>query len=231
MKSVISAAITAFGLSCAGYLIGSGFVDAHSPQRTVQVKGLAEQKVKANQGQWQIRYKVVNNDLSGLYNNIEAAENEISKFLQNQGFKNQNIAVQPQNINDNQSNSYNANSSVPRYSADGSVAVFTTDVDNILRSTQKVGTLVKNGVVITGTSTQYRYTQLNSIKPNMLLQATANARKAGETFAQQSKSKLGPIKNAKQGLFTITGVNSTYDSASDINKKVRVVSTITFLLN
>ena len=231
MKHIVSAALTALGLSAAGYLIGSGFVDAHLPQRTVQVKGLAEKKVKANQGQWQIRYKVVNNELSGLYQNIENSEKEIATFLRGQGFKPQEIVIQPQNINDNQGNSYSSNNSAPRYSADGSVAVFTSDVDSILKSTQKVGELVKNGVVITGTSTQFRFTKLNTIKPAMLLEATANARKAGETFAQQSKSKLGPIKDARQGLFTISGANSSYDSASEVIKKVRVVSTVTFLLN
>ena len=230
MINTISALIMAFGISCAGYLIGHGYIDAHYPHRTVEVKGLAEKKVRADQAQWQIRYKVVNQKLSGLYNKLESSETIIKNFLKTQGFVETEITVEPQNINDNQANSYNANNNAPRYTADGSIAVFTINVDKILVSSQKVGTLVKNGVVITGTNTQFRYTKLNSIKPEMLLTATTNATKAGQTFAKQSKSKLGPIKTARQGLFTITDLNSNYNSNNDVNKKVRVVSTITFVL-
>ncbi len=77
---------------------------------------------------------------------------------------------------------------------------------------------------------QFRFTKLNKIKPAMLLKATTNARKAGQTFAKQSMSKLGDIKTARQGLFTITDANSNY-SNNDINKKIRVVSTLTYFLN
>lgn len=231
MKNIIAALLMAVGIGVAGYLIGNGFVDARQLQRTIEVKGLAEKIVKANKGEWSIRYKVVNNDLAALYKDIENSEHEIQAFLQAQGFKVTEMAIQPQNINDNQGNSYNTNKDLPRYSAEGAIALFTNDVDNILRSSQKVGVLVKQGVVITGTSTVFRYTNLNHIKPAMLVEATSKARDAGQTFANQSESKLGLIKSARQGVFTITGANSNYDNASDVYKRVRVVSTIVFLLN
>lgn len=230
-SNMISATILAIGVGSAGFLIGNGYIGAHNPQRTVQVKGLAEKKVKANLGEWQIQYKVLNDELPGLYNNIEAAENKIKDFLQSQGFKANEIAIQPQTINDNKSYNYNTNAKTPRFSANGGISVYTNNVDGILRSSQQVGQLVKEGVVITGTNMRFRYTKLNSIKPNMLLEATINAKKAGQTFAKQSESILGPIKNARQGVFTITDANSNYSSEADVMKKVRVVSTITFLLD
>ena len=230
MKNALGAVILAIGLGSAGFLIGNGFVDAQQPQRTVLVKGLAEKRVKADQGQWIVRYKVVNNELSGLYQSIESTENKIKQFFLSQGFQQNEISIQPQTINDNQGNSYGNNSNVPRFSADGSVMISTTAVDNILTSAQKVGVLVKNEVVVTGTTTTFRYTKLNSIKPQMLVEATQNARKAAVTFAKQSESVLGQIKNARQGIFTIKDADSDYGSDNDIYKKVRVVSTITFFL-
>ncbi len=80
MKNTISAVILAVGIGSAGYLIGSGFVNAHNPLRTVMVKGLAEKNVEADQGQWTIRYKTVNQDLDGLYQNIESSESKIRMF-------------------------------------------------------------------------------------------------------------------------------------------------------
>ncbi len=81
MRNTVSAIILALGIGSAGYLIGSGFVNAHNPLRTVMVKGLAEKNVTADQGQWTIRYKTVNQELNGLYKNIESSESTIRSFL------------------------------------------------------------------------------------------------------------------------------------------------------
>ncbi|MBR0212891.1 MAG: SIMPL domain-containing protein, partial [Alphaproteobacteria bacterium] len=75
---------------------------------------------------------------------------------------------------------------------------------------------------------------LNDIKIQMIEAATKNATAAGEQFAKDANAKLGKIQSANQGLFSITARDQT-DAWSDnekqsINKRVRVVSTITFYL-
>ena len=70
------------------------------------------------------------------------------------------------------------------------------------------------------------FTRLNDIKPMMIEEATIEARKVAEKFAEDSNSKLGKIKTASQGLFTI----SPRDNNNPHIKKVRVVSTIVYYL-
>jgi hypothetical protein len=73
---------------------------------------------------------------------------------------------------------------------------------------------------------------LNDLKPEMIAEATASAREGAEQFARDSGSDLGAIRQASQGIFQILprdrapGINEE----SQINKTVRVVSTIEYSL-
>ena len=90
--------------------------------------------------------------------------------------------------------------------------------------------LLRKGVAITGCDYRYNaefsFNGLNSIKPEMIEEATKNAREAAEKFAMDSDSKLGKIKNASQGLFSIYD----RDSNTPYIKKVRVVTSVNYFL-
>ena len=88
-------------------------------------------------------------------------------------------------------------------------------------------------------SATYVFTGLNSIKPEMITEATRNARTAAERFAADSGSKVGTIRSAEQGLFTISsadaaaagdGANGGYQADAIIMKSVRVVTTVQYYL-
>ena len=73
---------------------------------------------------------------------------------------------------------------------------------------------------------RYLYTQLNSIKPPMIEEATISAREAALKFAKDSQSTLGKIKKATQGQFSIID----RDANTPHIKNIRVVSTIEYYL-
>jgi hypothetical protein len=73
---------------------------------------------------------------------------------------------------------------------------------------------------------QYLFTELNSIKPQMIEEATKNAREAAEKFAIDSDSKVGKIKRATQGMFSI----NDRDMNTPYRKIVRVVTTVEYYL-
>ena len=72
----------------------------------------------------------------------------------------------------------------------------------------------------------YGYTGLNDIKPQMIQEATANAREAAIKFAEDSKNKVGKIKTASQGQFSITDK----DQNTPYIKKIRVVTSVDYYL-
>jgi hypothetical protein len=118
----------------------------------------------------------------------------------------------------------------PRLS-EAAVTINTNKIDTVQTASRKVGDLVKDGVLITSASNlNFRYTQLNEIKPEMLGEATRNARAAAEQFASDSKSRVGSIRQANQGTFSVITRNSDYDDATSVDKVVRVVTTVDYFL-
>lgn len=225
------AAILGIGIALSGLFIGQGFVTARNNLKSVEVKGLAEKIVKANEGVWTVNLKVVNNDIGELYREISRVQDSTRKFFMAQGFQANEISMNPISVMDNQSVGYNQNKDIPRYSADMGVSVGSYKIDEIAKGLQKTGELVQQGIVVTSSNANYRFTKLNDIKPQMLEEATKSARIAAERFASDAKTDLGGIRHASQGLFTISDANSNFDSGATIDKKVRIVTTIEYQLS
>ncbi len=231
MPKIVAAILLSIGIALGGYFVSYGIMESRKPVRTVQVKGLAERIVKSDQAIWTLNFKLVNNQLPELYQNLSQTQKKIQAFLVQEGFKAQEMNMNPVTVTDNQSVNYNQNQNLPRYSADAGLTVSTTEVDKVTRSMQKTGALVEQGIVLTTSSVLYRFNALNDIKPEMLTDATDNANEAAQSFATNSKSQLGDIRRATQGLFTISDANSNYDSGNDVMKKVRVVTTVEYNLH
>ena len=108
--------------------------------------------------------------------------------------------------------------------------MYSKNVDSVRSVITQLAQLGKNGIVFVGENygvqTQYLFTRLSQVKPMMVEEATHNARGIAEKFASDSESRLGKIKHANQGQFSI----SSRDSQTPHLKKIRVVSTIEYYL-
>ena len=213
-----------------GWTLRSGIVHFKDSERVVTVKGLSEQEVKADRVIWPLMYKQVGDDLTVLYNNIEKTNGTIIAFLRSNGVDEKEITIAPSQLVDMAAELYNPNAPRYRYSVTTVLTVVTDKVDLVRSLMQRQGDLLKQGVAVTGGDYQYRtqflYTGLNTIKPGMIEEATANARTAAEKFAHDSKSKLGKIRSATQGQFSI----EDRDENTPYIKSVRVVTTVEYYL-
>ncbi len=121
-----------------------------------------------------------------------------------------------------------------RYILRNTIIVSSSNVDRTSKIPEDLGELLSQNIVVSATA-KYQYTKFADIKPEMIAEATQNARKSADQFAKDSSSKVGVIKSANQGVFTITIKNfskdeNDYHESKSIKKKIRVVSTITFSL-
>ena len=225
-----SAALIAAGLVLLGWTLRSGIVHFKDSERVVTVKGLSEQEVKADRVIWPLMYKQVGDDLTVLYNNIEKTNGTIIAFLRSNGVDEKEITIAPSQLVDMAAELYTPNAPRYRYRVTTVLTVVTDKVDLVRSLMQRQGDLLKQGVAVTGGDYQYRtqflYTGLNTIKPGMIEEATANARTAAEKFAHDSKSKLGKIRSATQGQFSI----EDRDENTPYIKSVRVVTTVEYYL-
>ena len=224
------AIILAVGLVVLGAQIESGINNFVDKDRVVTVKGLAEMEVPANKVTWPLMYKEVGNDLSTLYNKISNTNKTIVDFLKKKGITENEISINAPEIIDMQAERYNNNPTPYRYNMTTVITVTSGKVDLVRSLISEQGELLKQGIAITGGdyryNIQYDYTSLNEIKPQMIEEATKNAREAAQKFAKDSDSELGKIKRASQGQFSI----NDRDANTPYLKRIRVVTTIDYLL-
>ena len=218
------------GLVVIGFHISGAVEKYRSYDRTVNVKGLCEKEVKADKVIWPVVYKVMANDIQSIYDQIDANNKIVMTFLASGGIRSDEISVAVPNISDKYANEYGSNDRAYRYIATSVLTVCTSDVDAVLALMSRQSELLKKGVITGGNTwenpVEFKYEGLNGIKPQMIEEATMNAREAAEKFAKDSDSRLGKIKTANQGTFTI----ENRDSNTPYIKKVRVVTSVTYYL-
>ncbi len=227
----IEAAILAVGLVLLGAFFYWGLDRIAQRDRTVAVKGLAEREVKADYVIWPVVYKTTGNDLQALYADINSANSRITEFLKRNGIKESDISLGAPQIVDLKADRYASETNRrDRYNVTSVITVATTQVDQVRTLIPRMGELLKEGIAISEgdyeNRVQYEFRGLNEIKPQMIEEATRNARQAAEKFAKDSESSLGKIKQATQGLFSI----NDRDQYTPYIKKVRVVTTIDYYL-
>ncbi len=224
------AVILAIGMAVLGGQIADGIDDFVAKDRVVTVKGLAEMEVPANKVTWPLMYKEVGNDLSTLYNKISNTNKAIVDFLKQKGIAEDEISINAPEIIDMQAERYIGENKSYRYNVTTVITVTSSKVDLVRNLISEQGELLKQGIAITGGdyryNIQYDYTSLNEIKPQMIEEATRNAREAAQKFAKDSDSELGKIKRATQGQFSI----DNRDANTPYIKRIRVVTTVEYSL-
>lgn len=220
------------GLAVLGFQLGKSALDFKQLERSVTVKGLAEKEVAADIVIWPIQFISADNDLQSLYSSIDESTNKIQVFLNENGIPSSDITFSSPAITDKSAQQWSSDNGAEfRYSATQIVTVYSNDIEQVRSVMSELSTLGKQGIVLMSgnyqAQTEYIYTQLNDIKPEMIEEATRNAREAATKFADDSESTLGKIRKASQGQFSI----NPRDKNNPHIMKVRVVSTVEYYLS
>ncbi|MBP5698763.1 MAG: SIMPL domain-containing protein [Alphaproteobacteria bacterium] len=235
-KKFFAAFILAFGIALGGFFPGYYYYKTHINNNSVTVKGLAEADVVADLAIWKLKYVITENDLLTAQQKITTQTSKINNFLLKQGFNEKEIKIERIETNDLMANPYRSNdANTSRFILTQTIIVKSNNVALVESSIPQTDKLIAEGVVFDnneGYPVSYIFTKLNDIKPKMLAEATQNAKKAAEEFAKNSGSLVGKIRRANQGVFSILPREQTSsgDETQQINKTVRVVSTVEYWL-
>jgi hypothetical protein len=237
LSNIVAAGVLAIGVAAAGLLAGDSLVKSRLGFRVVTVKGLAEREVKADLGFWPIRFIANGGTLEEARTQLETSETAVKGFLAQQGFAETDYQTQNIMVEDKFAG-YNAQQTPEgfRFVLTEDMLVRSAAVDKLATASRRLGDLLKSGVVFSSDSynagPSFIFTRINDLKGEMLTEATRRAREAAEKFAAESGAKVGDIQSANQGIIE---VNPAVDIPNDrpekqIDKKVRVVTTITYFL-
>ena len=237
-SNIIAGGLIGLGVASGGFLAGESLVKSRLGFRTVTVKGLSEREVKANLGFWPVRFVATGASLEEARASLETSQMAVKSFLAARGFTEQDMQVQNIQVEDRLTG-YN-NQGVPpeiRFVLTEDILVKSAEVDKLADASRMVGDLLKSGVVFSSDAynagPSFIFTNVNELKGDMLTEATKRAREAADKFAVKSGAKVGDIQSANQGIIEI---NPAVEIPNDrpekqINKKVRVVTTITYFLS
>jgi len=220
------------GMGVLGYFIQQTALQYKAYERVVSVKGLSEREYPADTVIWQIQFTVAKNDLPSMFEDIDQQTKLVVDFLRAKGLEESNVSLSSPAVIDRKAQQYGSDQAIEyRYLASRTITVYSQNIEVVRAAINEIGELGKQGVLLNqdpyANRIEYSFTKLNDIKPDMIEEATNNAREVAEKFAKDSQSSLGKIKRATQGQFSIFD----RDSNTPYIKKVRVVSTVQYYLS
>jgi len=229
-------AIFALGLTTSGYALGDGFRRYKlAQQRSVTVRGVSERNVTADLATWTISFAHEGTELGSVQQSVDQQARFVRAFFQRSGFRpgevsDSNISLSREQPTDRDGNPVGPESLTVRRS----IQLRTGDVMKAQAAYAGQAELLRNGVELSGSNISYTFTKLNDLKPEMIAEATRNARRSADQFANDSGASVGSIKSASQGYFSV-GARDGEDcddcgssGGSTPFQKVRVVTTIDY---
>ena len=203
------------GLVGGGLVLGSQIKDLKLADRYVTVKGLVERTVKSDSATWPITFSETGDQLPAVFAASQKDKAAVLPFLTAQGFSAQDVTVGSVSVTDKTTNQFGGNTAGPRFMVEQTVTVESKAVDKVATANAKTADLIGAGVVIQSTagmpSVTYKFNGLNALKPDMITEATKNARDSASRFAADSGSKVGEIRSANQGVFSISAANAGHN--------------------
>jgi len=227
---VLAAGLVALGLVAGAGLVGHGLAELRRPEPYVTVRGVAERDVVADLATWTIATQANGNDLAAVQARADADAAAIRAFLAAKGFKPDEISVRGSGV----TQFFDSSQGRLNITLRQRFEVRTSDIARMGAAFADQSALIRAGVALDSDGAGglvYSFTRLNDVKPEMIAEATRSAREAAEQFAKDSDTRVGGIRTATQGLFTITGRDGDTGVGTDTpNQKVRVVTTVEFNL-
>lgn len=239
-SKIISAVIISIGLVAAAVVMACAIRDFKAQDRYVTVKGLSERQVKSDLATWSLSFDISGDDLSDTLAQARSKQATVIEFLTKGGLDQSEITVGTPSVFDRQAQTYNAGDDAKqkRFVIKSSLAVRTEKVEALKALSLNVADLIEKGIVFSQTGCPdpaFSFTRLNDIKADMLSESMQNTRAAAEKFAQDSESRVGRIRRANQGVFSIQSSSQANRDGGDycgvdINKNVRLVTTVDYFL-
>ncbi|MDE3153888.1 MAG: SIMPL domain-containing protein [Acidobacteriota bacterium] len=237
-RSLVSSFLLAAGIATGGFLVGQGFARGRAAEHVVTVKGISERNVTADLAIWPLRISAASNDLSAANAQIQQSIQQIRQFLTRYKIDPSQASLQDFSVTDAATNQFSTQRAESRYVIHQTVVVRSEQPERVLDASQHVAELVNAGVVLSSGGEYgsggptFIFSGLSKLKPEMIAEATARAREGAEQFARDSHSRIGGIKDANQGVFEILPRDQArgITEASQIQKTVRVVSTVQYFL-
>ena len=232
VQFVLVAVILSLGVIISSAIVSNTIESLKKKDDIVSVKGVAEKKVKSDQGMLMITVKANDKDINTALENLKQQTSELVSTLKANDFSDSEIKLE--NIISEPVYFYNENGNpttrVLSYNVNQIVNITTGKVDKLSPLALKLSENLNLSV----SDAQYLVTNVEKLKIDLLGEATKNAKLRATELVKYNNRSIGGLKSVNQGVFQITGDNNSetsdagyYDTYS-IEKTVRAVISIEY---
>ncbi|WP_340107468.1 SIMPL domain-containing protein [Pikeienuella sp. HZG-20] len=227
------------GAALGAWILGAALIEARAPERVVTVKGLAERVVEADAATWRAPFRGVGETREAAIEQAIGARDAVLALGRDGGLPPEAMSVEPFTLSIERTflqQPGGGQVEKARYVSAGAVRMRSADAGVIEALSGRTAELLDGGVLLGGGDYDsaarpvYTFTGLNEIKPDMIEEATKNARDAARRFAEDSGSAVGRIVGANQGVVEISAADGDYTERNERRKRIRVVTTVRYEL-
>ena len=211
----LNALIIALAVILTGYILGNAFKNRYDYQNTIAVTGAGKTDFESDLVVWSGYFQKKSPELKEAYAQLDSDRNIIKGYLKDKGIKDEEIVFSSVSINRDYESYYDQNgkyvSRFSGYNLEQSVSIQSNNIDQIESLSREVTELINRGVELYSNSPQYYYTNLESLKLELIAKTTSDGRQRAENIATESNARLGDLQSASMGVFQIIGQNSSED--------------------
>lgn len=233
---IVAAAIIASALGLGLGKVGTGFASRSSDG--IVVTGSAKVEATADNVVWTLSIANIGKTPATAVTGIDSGINALHKYLTDGGIPADALTLGP--VNSNPTEEFingNPTGRILNYRANREITVRTKDVQLVSKLSQNIGSVLQQGVNVSNYGPQYYVSTLNKIRPELLSEATKDAKSRAEAMTKAVGGKVGSITSVKAGPIQVTTPDSTatadygmYDTSS-IKKTVTATVTVSFKTN
>ena len=231
--TLLAAVVLAVGLVVSTMIGGWFFVKGKRGDQTITVTGSARKRIKSDLVVWRADISYQAPVLSEAYRSLSDAVPRVKAYLVGKGIAENQITVSSiasQTLHGKTSDGQET-SEVTGYSLRQELSVRSNDVDKIEKIARESTELINQGILIESMAPEYSYTQLGSLKIEMLAEAAKDAKVRAEQIAQSTGSSIGSVRTARMGVLQITAADSNEVSDSGMNDTSSIDKDITAVVN
>ncbi|MBQ3101761.1 SIMPL domain-containing protein [bacterium] len=229
---IISCAIIALALIVSSLIFSSKI----TKNENITVTGSAYKIVKSDSAKlsFSIRTRKITQKDAFLF--LKKQVPEVEKYLLAKGIKKENIdikSVNGHNVYRQNDKGYSTNEIIA-YEASQFIEIKSDDVLKIKEISTDIQSLINNGIYVEVYSPEYFYSDLASIKIELLKEASKDAKQRAESMLEATNARVGKVASMRMGVFQITPADSNMVSdmgindTSSIDKKVTAVANVVF---
>jgi hypothetical protein len=236
---VVSALLLAAALAGGLYSLGGNLYRSRQTGG-LTVTGSTKKSVEADLAKWTTNFtrRATLDNLADVISKVEGDKTKITKIVTDLGIDAKGVTFLPVQTDAiyEQLPGYGYSQNIIGYNVRREIRVESSDILKVDRLANETGKFINLGLVPEYQRTEYFYTKLTELRPELFSAATEDAKIRAEAIAKGSGLKVGAPLSAKTGVIQVLPPNSTDVSdygAYDLSTKEKEVSatvSITFSL-